>query len=86
MIAFDTSATISVIPSASYDGWYDENTDGNCTIDSDAAFVYNVDDWVIDCEMAYTTICQGNDADTSVDSCAYMGFCLTAENSFPDNY
>lgn len=86
MIAYDTGSRLSVIPSASADGWFNENRAGNVTVDTDNEFTYFVDYEAIDCEMAYANVCANDARDLTTDSCAYMGFCLTAFDVFPHNY
>jgi len=52
---------------------------------SDNKFTYTIGETSILCEMAYSNVCAASGSDV-IDSCASMGFCLTDDTHFPNDF
>jgi hypothetical protein len=79
---------MSAFPSlASSVGWIDEtNPYADITVNSDYTFELDLNAYAISCEMAYSKVCKNFLLPATEDLCADMGWCLTGDSSWPDNY
>lgn len=86
---YDLGSKLTVIPrSDGYDGWFNETTAQNVTIEDSWNFEHTLWEETFNCTMAYGNLC-GNNADSTVsqeNNCAYMGVCLTVVDSIPEGY
>jgi hypothetical protein len=88
MILYDTGARMSAFPSTDSNvGWLDPS-DPYAGIEVEPTYTFDltVMAYTVSCEMAYSNICHSYIIPDTEDLCAYMGYCLTGDDNWPNQY